>query len=157
MRCLLLAAVVCGFGLSLNGFAQSTAVMSDWLRVKQLPLHTKVHLSTDKGGKTCLVNEVDDASLTCSSGHSGASYPRAEIKSIKLTRYAVSTIGGAAIGAGVGAGIGAAIGSHPTHPIVNDTAIRVGIGAVAGGLGGAAVGAVTDMFRGPLVYRRPAS
>jgi hypothetical protein len=161
---ILFVAAVCIFGLSTHVVAQSHSVVSsptnaagDWQRVKQLPVHTRVHLSTDKKGLTCSIDAVDDGSLTCSSGHLGTAYPRAEIKSIKVTRYPVSVVGGAGIGAGVGAGIGAAFKSSGGIASGAANGVKIGIGAVAGGLGGAAVGAATDMFRGPLVYRRPAA
>ena len=164
MRILLLVAAICVSGLSPYVVAQSnsvatapTTVAGDWQRVKQLPVHTRVHLSTDKKGLTCSIDAVDDGSLTCSSKHSGTAYPRAEIKSIKLTRYPVSVLGGAGIGAGVGAGIGAAFKSSEGIASGAANGVKIGIGAVAGGLGGAAVGGATDMFRGPLVYRRPAA
>jgi hypothetical protein len=99
--------LVCMMGFSTALVAQSDSVAgsvkvvpSDWERVKQLRQHTRVHLSTDRGSHLCSVDSVDDVSLTCSWGHSGKTYPRAEIKSIKVTEYALSTLGGALIGAG---------------------------------------------------------
>lgn len=155
MRFLLLFAAMCVFGLSFSGFAQSTVATSDWQRVKQLPLHTKIHIASDKNGRTCSIDAVDEGSLTCSSGHTGTTFPRAEIKSVKVTRYVWSTVGGAAIGAGVGAVIGVAARGPSTGFGTLSNDVKIGIGAVAGGVGGAAAGGLTDMFRGPLVYQRP--
>jgi hypothetical protein len=130
----------------------ATTVPGDWARVKQLRPHIRVHLSTDRGSHLCSVDAVDDVSLTCSSGHSGKTYARAEIKSIKVTEYALSTLGGAFIGGGAGALVGLGCCAH--NGGLAD-AYAVGSGAVVGAVAGAGVGAATDLFRGPLVYRRP--
>jgi hypothetical protein len=153
VRILVVAAALSALGLSFSGMAQSTVVgaspataENDWQRVKQLPLHTKVHIDADKKGRTCLIDAVDEMSLTCSSGHKGSSFPRTEIKSVKLTRYGWSTLAGLGIGIGIGTAIAA------TGP--NDSLWR-------GGAAGAVVIAMpvitgtTDMLRGPVVYRRP--
>ncbi len=72
--------------------------------------HTHIHVAADHGGSTCYFIAVDDQNLTC--GHKNGSekgrhvFPRAEVKSVKLTRYGVSTLGGLGIGTGVGAAIG---------------------------------------------------
>ena len=83
MRILLAAAAVCVLGLSYSGMAQSSVVgaspavaENDWQRVMKLPVHTKVHIDADRKGRTCLIDAVDDVSLTCSSGHKGSSFPR---------------------------------------------------------------------------------
>jgi hypothetical protein len=122
--------------------AQSPAHDSGWQRVQQLPLHTKVHISSDKKDKTCPIGAVDEQSITCSGG---ISFSRAEIKSIKMTRYGWSTLGGFGIGFGVGAAIAA------TGP--SDSIARGGA-ASACLIGGAVIGGVSDMFRGPTIYRR---
>jgi hypothetical protein len=153
---LLLAPALCILGLSSSsGVAQPSSPVaspasaaSDWQRVERVPLHTKVHVDADKKGRTCLLDSVNDQSLTCTSGHTGRTFSRAEIKSVKLTRYGWSTLGGLAIGLGVGGAIAA------TGP--SDSIAR----GAAGGLcivAGAVVGGMTDMFRGPVVYRRPGS
>ena len=153
MRILLAAAVLCVLGLSCSGMAQSSVVgaspavaENNWQRVMKLPLHTKVHIDADKNGRTCLIDAVDDVSLTCSSGDKGSSFPRTEVKSVKLTRYKWSTL----VGLGMGFGIGAAIAA--TGP--NDSLWR---GGAAGGVMVAipVIAGTTDMLRGPVVYRRP--
>lgn len=156
--------LVCLMGFSTALVAQSNSVAGsvkvvpgDWERVKQLRPHTRVHLSTDRGSHLCSVDAVDDVSLTCSSGHSGKTYPRAEIRSIKVTQYAASTLEGGLIGGGTGALVGLVCcghnGSDGFGSLENEVAI--GSGAVVGAIVGAGVGAATDLFRGPLVYRRP--
>jgi hypothetical protein len=158
--------LMCMMGFSVALVAQSDSVAGsaakvpgDWARVKQLRQHTRVHLSTDRGSHLCSVDAVDDVSLTCSSGHSGKTYRRAEIKSIKVTQYAASTLEGSLIGAGTGALVGLVCcgqnGSSGFGPLVNEVAI--GSGAVVGAVAGAGVGGTTDLFRGPVVYRRPKS
>ncbi|MGD0649198.1 MAG: hypothetical protein ABR971_14520, partial [Acidobacteriaceae bacterium] len=84
---------------------------------------------------------------------------RAEVKSVKLTRYGRSTLVGLGIGLGVGAGVGAIAGHAQEQP--NDffpglsTEAYAAVGGSAGAIAGAAIGAPTDFLRGPTVYRRP--
>ncbi len=153
MRILLAAAAVCVLGLSYSGMAQSSVVgaspavaENDWQRVMKLPVHTKVHIDADRKGRTCLIDAVDDVSLTCSSGHKGSSFPRMEIKSVKLTRYGWSTLAGLGMGLGIGAAIAA---TGPTDSLWR--------GGVAGGvlIAMPVIAGTTDMLRGPVVYRRP--
>jgi hypothetical protein len=146
MRCdlrrYLVLPVVCLLPACLSMQGQSPAHDSGWLRVQQLPLHTKVHISSEKKAKTCPVAAVDEQSVTCANG---TSFSRAEIKSIKLTRYGWSTLGGLGIGFGVGATIAA------TGP--NDSLTRGGAAGLCV-IGGAVIGGVSDMFRGPTIYQR---
>ncbi len=121
-------------------------------------MHTYIHVAADHGGATCYFISADDQNLTC--GHRNGSdkgrhiFPRSGVKSVKLTRYGISTLGGAAIGAGVGAIIGfAAIRPNP-HAFLDFTGLARGVVVALGGIGGAAAGGPTDMFRGPTVYRR---
>jgi hypothetical protein len=153
LRILPAAAALCVLGLSWSGMAQSSAVVAtpavaenDWHRVTRLPVHTKVHIDGDKKGRTCLIDAVDDVSLTCSSGDKGSSFSRTEIKSVKLTRYKWSTLAGLGMGFGIGAAVAA------TGP--KDSLWR---GGVAGGVVIAmpVIAGTTDMLRGPVVYRRP--
>jgi hypothetical protein len=159
-----IAVLMCMMGFSAVLVAQSNSVASsattvpgDWARVKQLRQHIRVHLSTDRGSHLCSVDAVDDVSLTCSSGHSGKTYARAEIKSIKVTEYALSTLGGAFIGGGAGALVGLGCCAHNGGSGFGALAdaVAVGSGAAVGAVAGAGVGAATDLFRGPVVYRRP--
>lgn len=161
MRDLFVIPVFCAVFVSAHLMAQAPVGGADWKRVEQLPLHTKVHVSSDKMGRVCMVDSVDEGSLTCSAGHvvntAHYTFSRAEIKSIKVTRYVLSTIGGAGIGAGVGAIIGAA-GTQGDNDRIGITRGQVvGIVTLIGGVVGAAIGGPTDFLRGPTVYRRPKS
>ena len=136
----------------------SPAIADTWHNLSAIAPHAHIHVAADHGRSTCYFIAVDDQNLTC--GRKDGSekgrhvFPRAEVKSVKLTRFAVSTIGGLGIGSGVGAVIGfATIHSHPDAFLDFSGAARA-ICVVVGGLGGTAVGASTDMFRGPTVYRR---
>jgi hypothetical protein len=126
--------------------------------VKHLPAHTKAHVSGDKQSKTCRIDVVDDATLQCSNGSSQYSFPRDEVKSVRLARYVRSTLAGAAIGAGAGAGIGAIAGHAEEKPgdffrgLTTDA--FTAIGGAAGLIVGGAVGGPTDFLRGPTIYRR---
>ncbi|HEV2575987.1 MAG TPA: hypothetical protein VGU25_02140 [Acidobacteriaceae bacterium] len=132
------------------------AIADTWNHLTALPAHAHIHVAADHGGATCYFISADDQNLTC--GHKDGAdkarhvFPRADVKSVKLTRYGISTLGGAAIGGGVGAIIGVGT-SHPGGFIDLTGAYRAAC-AVVGGIGGAAVGGPTDMFRGPTVYRR---
>jgi hypothetical protein len=138
--------------------APSPAPGDTWGQLKVLPPHAHLHVAADGGGATCFLLAADDASLTCGRRDGSPKgqhiFPRAEVKSVKLTRYGISTLGGAAIGAGTGAVIGfATIRPHPNALLDFSGAARA-ICAVIGGVGGAAIGGPTDMFRGPTIYRR---
>jgi hypothetical protein len=68
---------------------------------------TRVQVKTDSQKTTCLITAVTDDKLTCSQ----SVLSRAEIKTIRLTNKAKSTVTGLLIGAGAGSGVGAGIGS----------------------------------------------
>jgi hypothetical protein len=111
-------------------------------------VHTRLHVSGDKMGHTCYLLSVDDASLVCGR----YTFPRAEVKSVKLTRYGVSYAAGAAIGGGAGAGIGLAVIKGTI--VESDKGKGAGIGLALGAGIGALVTGPADLFRGPTVYRR---
>jgi hypothetical protein len=155
VRILFAAAALSVLGLSSSGMGQSSVVPAspavaenDWQRVKHLPVRTKVHIDADKKGRTCLIDAVDDVSLTCSSKGKGSIFPRTDIKSVKLTRYGWSTL----VGLGMGFGIGAAIAATgPRDSLGRGGAAGIVIIALP------VITGTTDMLRGPVVYRRPGS
>jgi hypothetical protein len=130
---------------------------SNWQRVQQLPPHAKVHVSADHKSRVCVIDSVDEDKLTCSTGRvvatSHYTFTRSEIKSIKVTRYLVSTAVGAGIGGGVGAAAGAAAFSGNGSLVHGGQAAAV----LGGGFAfvGGVIGLTTDFVRGPTVYRRP--
>ncbi len=139
---------------------------SNWAHVKALPGNTRVHITTDHGGKTCRIFAVSDETVTCARGdQAGLVLQRTEIKHIKLTHYTRSALVGAAIGGGIGAAAGAASGRSkactpsPQNFCLGDIGIGPGgvaaIFGVAGGVVGGAVGGATDMTRGSSIYVRP--
>jgi hypothetical protein len=138
--------------------APSHAIADSWHNLSVIAPHTHIHVAADHGGSTCYFIAVDDQDLTC--GHKSGSekgrhvFPRAEVKSVKLTRYGVSTLGGLGIGTGVGAAIGFAANRPDPNDFLNFTGVARAACTVIGAVGGTAVGASTDMFRGPTVYRR---
>lgn len=151
--------VLCLFGASASLVAQGSLGGASWERLKHLPAHTRVHVSGDKQSKTCAIDLVDDATLQCSKGNSQYSFARAEVKSVKLTRYTRSTLVGMGIGLGVGAGVGALAGHAQEKPNDFFPGLATGAFAAVGGAGGlivgAAIGGPTDFMRGPTIYRRP--
>jgi hypothetical protein len=156
MKIMLVVLLLCGASASL---AQALASDPGWDRLKHLPAHTRVHVAGDKQSKTCAIDLVDDATLRCSKGNSQYSFTRAEVKSVKLTRYMRSTLVGMGIGLAAGAGVGAIVGHAQEKP--NDffpglsTEAYAAVGGAAGLVAGGAIGGPTDFMRGPTVYRRP--
>ncbi len=139
----------------------SHAIADTWNNLSAIAPHAHIHVAADHGGSTCYFIAVDDQNLTC--GHKNGSdkgrrvFVRADVKSVKLTRYGISTLGGLGIGAGVGAIIGVAtIRSDPNGFIDLSGAARAAA-TVVGGVGGAAICGPTDIFRGPTIYRRNAT
>ena len=136
----------------------SHAIADSWHNLSAISPHTHIHVAADHGGSTCYFIAVDDQNLTC--GHRNGSekgrhvFPRAEVKSVKLTRYGVSTLSGLAIGTGVGAAIGFAAIRPDPNDFLNSSSVARAACTVIGGLGGTVVGASTDMFRGPTIYMR---
>jgi hypothetical protein len=136
----------------------------NWDRVKALPANTNLHISTDRGGKTCRIFAVTDDTLTCArNGKAGAVLQLAEIKRIKLTHYGRSTLVGAGIGGAIGATAGAIGGRTKPCPAgqsfcLNGVIIGPGglaaIFGVGGGILGGVFGGVTDMTRGSSIYVR---
>jgi hypothetical protein len=133
-----------------------------WHGLSALPAGAHMHVSSDRKSHTCYFQSADDAGLVCTGRHSGgASYtfPRSEVRSVKLTRYTVSTLVGMGIGAGAGLGIGAAVGPKSSSSSLDfsglDRDVDLGLGGVIGFIAGGAVGGPSDFLRGPVVYRRP--
>ena len=157
MKLLLFVMLLCGASASLAAQAPSGDV--GWDRVRYLPAGSHVHVAGDKLSKTCTLDLVDEATLRCSKGSSQYSFLRAEVKTVKLTRYGRSTLVGAMIGAGAGAGIGAIAGHAQEQPgdwfYGLETEAFAAIGAGAGLIAGGAIGGPTDFLRGPTIYRRP--
>ena len=136
-----------------------------WRHLSALHPGTHIHISSDKKSRTCFFASADDATLVCSRKHSGGTqytFARAEVRTVKLTRYTLSTVAGLGIGVGAGLGIGAAI-APAVAPKSNsgldfsglDREVITGIGGAIGFLAGGAVGGPTDFLRGPTLYRRP--
>jgi len=139
---------------------QSNPPTSGWTAVEAIKAGTIVHVFGTSHSTVCNLAKVDDSSLTCTGvGTSqGEVFQKADIKKIKLPHRGRSTLVGLAIGAGVGAGVGAGIGSGQGNggsigiSKGQFTEILVGIGAVAFGLIGALVGALTD-FMASTIYK----
>jgi hypothetical protein len=96
MKILLVVLFLWGASVSLAGQT------SDWERLRRLAAGTRVHVATDNRSKTCSVDLIDEATLRCSKGASQYSFLRADVKSVKLTRYGRSTLVGLGIGLGGG-------------------------------------------------------
>ena len=160
MRIVAAVLVVYGGGVCgcLQGQSAAAPAGASWQRLQALPAHTLVHVSSDKMSRLCVLDGVDEAKLTCSAKHvvmaSHYTFPRSEIKTVKLTRYLASTAGGVGIGAGVGLAAGVGIAHGGSDRIISNKAVW-GITAAIGGIAGGLAGGPTDFLRGPTVYRRP--
>lgn len=139
---------------------------NNWARVKALPAHTKVHVTTDHGGKSCRIFAVSDETFTCAKGSNapGIELQRKEIKHIKLTHYVRSTLVGAGAAGAVGAIAGGIAGrTKPCPPggglCLNGIGLGAGAVALVFGVGsavlGGVVGGATDLARGSSIYTRP--
>jgi hypothetical protein len=85
--------------LALCAVMQASAP-SGWQQVEGLGPHTRVHVKTDKESVVCFLHSADEQQLTCGRSETIGSpvlvFPRAEIKSVKLSRKV--------IGAGINTG-----------------------------------------------------
>jgi uncharacterized Zn-finger protein len=148
--------------------ATASAQPAGWQRVQALSPASRVRIASDTRSASCFVVTVSDAELTCSRSKTANRhplvFPRSEIKSIKFSRQghsaAVGLLIGLGAGAGIGAGVGAAVNAGDKGGLlhVNSSGRPAAVGAVLGavllgGVGGA-IGYATDLFAGPLVYRR---
>ncbi len=140
--------------LLLAPFTHAAPADDGWNRVRQLAPGTRIHVSADTSGATCKLRSADDSNLSCDGAH-GKVFPRSAVRSVKLTRYAVSTAAGLGIGAGVGALIGVAAVRPNPKALIDFPSIGRALFAVGGGLAGAAILGPTDTFRGPTIYMRP--
>jgi hypothetical protein len=135
---------------------------SDWTRVQHLDAGTPLRISSQRRPTVCSFVAADDASLTCTQVHSFFFLPirqkllftRQEITTIKLSRQALSTLVGAAIGTGAGAGIGAAIDASARNQVEEGHIVTV-LGALFGLAVGSGVGSKLDFLAGPTIYRAP--
>lgn len=73
---------------------------------------------------------------------------------MRLSRSALSTVAGIAIGAGAGAAIGAGVDASAKNQVEEGHLATV-LFALLGGMFGAGVGQHTDFLAGPLVYQAP--
>jgi hypothetical protein len=119
-----------------------------------------MHIVADTAKRTCVLDSVTDDQLVCSRGKNGHGahyvFARADIRTVKLTRYTASTFTGLGIGSAAGLGIGALVGQavSPSQPNswldlsgVGRDVITAGSGII-GAAAGASVGGHTDFLRG---------
>jgi hypothetical protein len=149
--------VLCGL-ISLTPLAMAQTAPppsgSSWARVQALPAGTPVHMSTAHSGGLCHIRSVDAETLTCAHGSKDTVIPRAEIKSITLTRRTASTLGMA----GVGVGLSAIAVSVTSSAVDYHGSAKGAVWAGAAGLGVvifAPIGYFSDIFRGPIIYTAP--
>ncbi len=90
MRNGLLLAFVTFASVAIGAAAEQNSASSGWRQVQGLGPHTRVYIKTDKESALCYVHSVEEQELTCGRseeiGSPVLTFPRAEIKTIKLLR-----------------------------------------------------------------------
>jgi len=146
MRKLLFVAFI--LGLPLISFAQSTS--SSWATLNSLQSGQRIQIiDTNSKTHSGLFTSVSETSISYTDSGGQKTIPHQDVRSVKLTqnkhRLRNALLAGTA-GAGVGAAIGAAThkscSSQSFCLDIGGRALPAGIGAVIGGIGGAAVGAL---------------
>lgn len=133
-------------------YAQSTsapAQPSSWAKVEAQPKGTNIKVKAAHDGGSCLLIQVTADALTCTHKGQDVTYQRADIRKISRPHRGRSALVGLGIGAAAG-GIGGAVGNGSSSFIIGRGLAAV-IFAVPAGLLGAAVGAGTD-FTGSTLY-----
>jgi hypothetical protein len=144
--------------LSVGAPAQQPTARSDWQRVKALPPGIAMDIKSTTKHMHCKLTGVTDETLTCTHDSTTASevFPRTAILWIKLGHRGRSAL----IGAGIGGAAIATAGFAATTDkggFFGPNFLRgqvTGVGAVAGGLIGAGIGALTD-FSKTTIYKAP--
>lgn len=144
------------------------ATPDGWQRVQALSPTSSIRIASDTKSASCFVVTVNNSELTCSRSKNATGhplvFPRSEVKNIKFSRKGHSaTVGlliGLGAGAGIGAGVGVAVNAGDKGSYLHNSsgakpaAVGAVLGAVILGGAGAAIGHATDLFAGPLIYRR---
>ncbi len=78
-------------------------------------------------------------------------FRRSDIESVRISRRALSTLAGAAIGVRTGASSGAGIDASAENQVEEGHRMTVILGML-GGMLGSGIGAHTDFLAGPVVY-----
>jgi hypothetical protein len=162
---IVLSTAIAAIGVAPTVRAQAPALADSWHQLSALQPGTRLHVSSDNKSRTCFFTSVNDATLICSRRHGASTsyiFARSEVRTVKLTRYTLSTVAGLGIGAGAGLGIGAAVG-QAVSPKTSSSfdfsglgrEVITGIGGAIGLIAGGAIGGPTDFLRGPTIYRRP--
>lgn len=136
--------------------------LAGWDSVKRLAANQPIRVRSVQGSATCDFDAANADSLFCTERRRVFFVPvehprqfrRSDIRSVRLSRRALSTLAGVAIGAGAGAGIGAGVDASAKNQ-VEEGHIAAVLFALLGGMFGAGIGQHTDFLAGPLVYQAP--
>jgi hypothetical protein len=140
---------ICILGISSVSLAQGKP--ATWENLNKLHQGDKIQvLEMNKTKVTGAFSSVSDAAISLQGNGSPQTIQRQEVLSVKLMRNK-HRLRNTLIVAGAGAGVGAGIGAATFHPCpstqtfcfqIGGRSLPAGIGAVAGFLGGAVVGAL---------------
>jgi outer membrane lipoprotein SlyB len=136
-----IAALFLASCFSASAQTPSSAQPPSWARLQALPSGAALHVKTTKETTNCAFKSATEEALTCSDGDKAKTYPRAEVKSVKLRHRGRSALAGLAIGAGGGAVVGASLGRSGSFLGHGEGAVIV---AVPGAIIGTIVGICTD-------------
>ena len=151
--------IKCVFALAAFASAQEPKPHS-WQNVISLPAGTKVDVKARSQHIHCFFTSADEKALTCTPVKNGPPViiDRLDIRSVKIGHRGRSAV----IGAGVGGGSLAIAGFAATTGGGNDSFFgpnflrgpATAVGAVAGGLIGAGIGALTDFSKSTVYSAR---
>lgn len=133
-----------------------------WDRVKRISPGQLIRIGRAHRGITCNFVSADDSSLVCEKRQTILFFPvhhevlvsRNEVRSVRASRQAISTLVGGAIGVGAGVGIGAAIDSSAKNQ-VEEGHLATAMFGLLGGVLGMGIGTGTDFLAGPVIYQAP--
>ena len=157
MRVLALSTIACLCIVSLATQGQSPRVGSNWQHVQALPTGTTLEVNARNRNLQCNLTAVTEDSLSCAHGAKRIVFGRNEIASIKISRRGRSILIGAGVGGGALAIAGFAVTTNSSNGLFGSNFERgpiTAVGALAGGVIGGGIGALTDFSRST-VYKAP--
>lgn len=137
--------------------------LQDWTAVKNIPIGSDIWVKARGGNVTGTFLSADDEQLRIEPhGHTSifrrraatATFPRAQVREVRLARRFASAAVGTALGVGLGTAAGLALESqYPDH--TEDGHLAAGVFAFLGGMVGEVVGEHTAFIHGARIYRAP--
>jgi hypothetical protein len=148
----------CVFAFAAFASAQEPNVHS-WQAVMSLPAGTRVDVKVRSQQIHCVFTSADDKALTCTHGKNGAPVvlDRNDVRSVKVGHRLRSTLIGAGVGGGSLGIAGFASTTGGGDSLFGPNFLRgeiTGLSALAGGLIGGGIGAITDFSKSTVYSAR---